>query len=163
MSRLAIFRAALNTATSHGQTLGKLLFRYLVLVPALLAACTVPAANGFPLSTPEKPPQSMRIIVEKDNGSTIEVRLGDLVLVSLPENATTGYRWAIDHYNQELIEAVATEPHYESKAIGSGGEVDFIFKGKQLGVGEIMLKHWRQWEGDQSVIGRFQLRLHVTP
>ncbi len=141
----------------------KVLFRYLILVIVLLVACLVFAAGTFGLPTPKQLPRSMPIIVEKDNGRTLDIRLGELVRVSLPENATTGYRWAIDHFDQELIEIVATEPHYRSNAIGSGGEVDFIFKGKQLGVGEIMLKHWRQWQGDSSIISRFQFRLHVTP
>jgi inhibitor of cysteine peptidase len=105
----------------------------------------------------------MLLIVEKDNGRTVDIRLGELVRVNLPENATTGYRWAIDRYDEEFIEAVATEPHYTANAIGSGGEVEFIFKGKKIGSGGIMLKHWRHWEGDSSITSRFRLRLNVQP
>ena len=102
-------------------------------------------------------------LVETDNGRTIDVHPGETVQVTLPENATTGYRWAIDHYDQDSIEAVSAEPHYPAKAVGAGREVAFSFRAKKSGTGEIVLKHWRQWEGDASVTDRFRLRLHVQP
>ena len=105
----------------------------------------------------------MLTIVESDNGRTVDVRLGEEVRINLPENATTGYRWAIDRYDEEFIEALATEPHYKANAIGSGGEVAFIFQGKKIGTGEIVLKHWRHWEGDSSITQRFRIRLNVRP
>jgi inhibitor of cysteine peptidase len=69
----------------------------------------------------------MLLITEKDNGRTVDVRLGERVRINLPENATTGYRWAIDRYGDEFIEAIANEPSYTAKVLGSGGEVAFIF------------------------------------
>ena len=105
----------------------------------------------------------MLTLVETDNDRTVDIRLGDTVRITLPQNATTGYRWGIDRYDKEFIEAVATEPHYTSKAIGSGGEIAFLFQGKKIGTGEIVLKHWRPWEGDSSVTARFRLRLNVQP
>jgi inhibitor of cysteine peptidase len=112
---------------------------------------------------PERDIQPMLIIVESDNGRTVDVPLGESVRINLPENATTGYRWAIDRYDEEFIEALATEPRYTANAIGSGGEVAFIFQGKKIGTGEIVLKHWRHWEGDSSVTNRFRIRLNVRP
>jgi predicted secreted protein len=88
---------------------------------------------------------------------------GDSVQISLPENATTGFRWAIDRYDEEYLEAVATEPHYPENALGSGGVVSFVFRGKKLGTGEIVLKNWRHWEGDSSVTNRFRVRLRLEP
>jgi inhibitor of cysteine peptidase len=112
---------------------------------------------------PEKAPETMLLLVETDNGRTVDVRQGETVRVSLPENATTGYRWAIDRFDEEFIEALATEAHYAAGAIGSGGEVAFIFQGKKIGTGEIVMKHWRHWEGDSSVTTRFRILLHVQP
>jgi inhibitor of cysteine peptidase len=105
----------------------------------------------------------MLSLVESDNGRTVDIRLGESVRITLPENATTGYRWAIDHYDEDIIEALSTEPSYTANAIGAGGEVTFIFKGKKIGTGEIMLKHWRHWEGDSSITTRFHIQLRVQP
>jgi len=58
---------------------------------------------------------------------------------------------------------MASEPHYPAKAVGSGGELAFLFQGTKTRTGEIVLKHWRQWLGDSSVVARFRLRLNVQP
>jgi inhibitor of cysteine peptidase len=136
---------------------------FLARVAALAAAWLLVApAAGSPAEV-EKAPKTMVSLVETDNGRTIDVRPGETVQVTLPENATTGYRWAVDHYDQDSIEAVSTEPHYPAKAVGAGGEVAFSFRAKKIGSGEIVLKHWRQWEGDASVTDRFRVQLHVQP
>jgi len=128
-----------------------------------LVVCLTYANGAVSDTDAEKVFQPMLIIVEKDNGQTLDVRVGESVWINLPENATTGYRWAIDRYDDEFIEAVATEPRYTENAIGSGGEVAFSFRARKTGTGEIILKHWRHWEGDLSVTRRFYLRLNVRP
>jgi inhibitor of cysteine peptidase len=111
----------------------------------------------------EKVPKTMRSLTEEDRGRTIDIHVGEAVRISLPENATTGYRWAIERYDEEFIEALASEPHYPANVPGSGGTVEFVFQAKRVGTGEIVLKYWRQWEGDQSVSTRFHVRLQVQP
>ena len=120
-----------------------------------------PGAVSCPI--PEKAPKTMLLLVEKDNDRTVDIHPGETVQISLPENATTGYRWEIDRYDEAVIKMLATEPHYMDSAVGSGGTVAFIFQGKKTGIGEIALKHWRSWEGDASVIARFHIRLNVIP
>jgi inhibitor of cysteine peptidase len=130
---------------------------------ALVSLCLLYSANAVCSPDSKKETQTMQLLVEQDNGRTINLHLGESVQLTLPENATTGYRWAIDHYDKEIIEMLATEPHYQAPAIGSAGEVTFIFQTKKIGTGEIVLKHWRHWEGDASVIARFRVQLHIQP
>jgi len=33
--------------------------------------------------------------------------------------------------------------------------------GRRIGTYELLLKHWREWEGEASVIGRFQASVVV--
>lgn len=136
-------------------------FLSLMRVTALVVTGFMYASGAACEPTSEKVPQPMLLMVEKDNGQTVDIRLGESVQIVLPENATTGYRWAIDRYDEEFIEAVAAEPHYTANAIGSGGKVEFIFKGKKIGSGKIMLKHWRHWEEDVSIVSRFCLDLNI--
>ncbi|MBS0300199.1 MAG: protease inhibitor I42 family protein [Gammaproteobacteria bacterium] len=132
-----------------------------MLVTALVAVCLVYATGAACESILEKTFPPMLLVAEKDNERTIDVRLGERIRINLPENATTGYRWAIDRFDEEFIETIATEPHYTSDAVGSGGEIEFVFQGKKTGSGEIVLKHWRHWEGDSSITQRFLLRCNV--
>ena len=105
----------------------------------------------------------MQTLTEADNDRTIDLRVGDTVRVSLPENATTGYRWGIDRLDQQIVEAVGSEPHYPVGAVGAVGEVTFTFKANKPGAGDIILKYWRHFEGDSSVTKRFHLRLNTQP
>ena len=111
----------------------------------------------------EGAPMTMLLLTQRDTDRTVEIHLGDSVQICLPENATTGFRWAIDRYDEEYLEVVATESHYPENALGSGGVVSFVFRGKKVGTGEIVLKNWRHWEGDSSVTNRFGLRLRIEP
>jgi inhibitor of cysteine peptidase len=103
------------------------------------------------------------LLSETDNGRTVDIRMGEKARITLPENATTGYRWAIDHVDENYLEVLTPEPSYTAGSIGSGGEVAFTFQGKKFGIGEIMLKQWRSWEGDSSVTTRFRIRLNIRP
>ncbi len=105
----------------------------------------------------------MTKLAETDNNRTVDLPAGEALQITLPENATTGFRWAIDKYDSEILEALGSEPHYAGKAIGSGGEVTFAFRGKKAGSGEIALKQWRQWEGDSSIVSRFRVRVNIRP
>ncbi len=102
----------------------------------------------------------MVLLSEGDNGRTVDIHQGESIQIRLSENATSGYRWAIDHYDDEFIQALAAEPRYGADAIGSGGEVAFLFQVKKIGRSEIVLKHWRQWEGDSSVTTSFRIRIN---
>lgn len=99
----------------------------------------------------------MLSISETENGRIVDIRRGESIRISLPEHASGGHPWAIDHYNKSILEPVATEPQ---QAVGMAA---FVFKGKKTGSGEVTLKHWRQREGDASVTNRFHIRLHVQP
>ena len=105
----------------------------------------------------------MQSLTEADNGRTVYLRLGEGVRVTLPENATTGYRWAIDRLDQDVVEEAGSEAHPSRGAIGSGGNVTFEFTAKKAGSSEIALKYWRHFEGDGSIVKRFRFRLDAKP
>ena len=103
----------------------------------------------------------MLVLSQTDNDRTVSVRVGDMVRISLPENASTGYRWTIERYDDEFLEALPAEAGYTSKSIGSGGAIAFMFCTRKAGTGKLVLKHWRHWEGDESVTKRFRLQLQI--
>ena len=105
----------------------------------------------------------MRVLIENDNGRTVQVHLGESLQLRLSENATAGYRWEIDRNEGGALEFLGTQPYYTAGNVGSGGEVVFIFQSRKAGIGDIELKHWRQWEGEDSVTVRFRVRILVLP
>ena len=102
----------------------------------------------------------MTSLTEADDGRSVDLRVGETVGVTLPENATTGYRWAIDRIDPGIVEANEAKPRYPSDQTGSAGRVTFAFKATKAGSGEVVLKYWRHFEGDASVTKRFRIRLN---
>lgn len=95
-------------------------------------------------------------ITEADKGKTLEVRRDDLIVVRLPENPTTGYRWALDEDQHEILFLEKSEFSLpKSPKVGGGGTRIFTFRAKRAGTAQIRLKNWRDWEGEASVIDRF--------
>jgi hypothetical protein len=73
-------------------------------------------------------------------------------------SAAAGFCPPPGRLNEEVIEAVGSEPNYPGGAVGSGGHVAFTFKAKKAGTGEVTLKYWRHFDGDTSITNRFRLR-----
>jgi len=98
------------------------------------------------------------ILTEQDRGRLIDVKLDDVVTVQLKENPTTGYRWSVE--TAQGLEQV--RDHMEAGgAIGSEGVRVFQFRTTRVGSSELRMKKLREWEGEGSVIDRFNVRLIV--
>jgi inhibitor of cysteine peptidase len=101
-------------------------------------------------------------LTKTDKGKTITAHTGDVVMIRLPENPTTGYRWAIDQADETALAAQdATFAAVPGGATGSGGTRTFAFAVKRSGTVHLQLKLLRSWSGDSSIIERFDVTLQV--
>jgi inhibitor of cysteine peptidase len=150
--------------------LRRLFFPFSILGAVLLILLSLP--SSYSGTEPMDPPKAMLRITETDNGRTLNVHIGDSIQITLPENASTGYRWDIDGYTLDQLEKISKESNYPKSnpksnqleaVIGSGGTMSFIFQAKSAGKASIGLKYWRAWEGDASIVKRFHLRLNIQP
>ena len=102
-------------------------------------------------------------LTDANDGKAIRVKEGDEIVLGLPENASTGYRWHVarsDGLDEQDTGARSAGPDPQ---VGSGGTRKFRLVAKGPGSARLELKHWREWEGDKSVIGRFGVDITVTP
>ena len=99
------------------------------------------------------------VVDEQQSGNRIDVRSGDVVTVRLKENPTTGYRWAIEQAGGLQLEDDRNAN--VGPAPGASGMRELNFRAGAPGDHVLRLKQWRDWQGDASVIGRFQLSVHV--
>ena len=98
----------------------------------------------------------------KDNDSMIEARRGDLIIVSLHETPTTGYKWVVDNIDLKILEFQEVEFHLDRKAgIGGGGIRKFMFQAIRAGSVNLSLKLRREWKGDASIIERYRVSIKV--
>jgi len=107
--------------------------------------------------------QTAATLTEADNGKDIDVHVGDTIVLRLPENPTTGFRWAFDDLDTGAVSAKEGDHTHSSEAVGSGGEMTWHLTPTAAGSTPIKLKLWRHWEGDTSTRKRFAVTLKVSP
>jgi inhibitor of cysteine peptidase len=104
-------------------------------------------------------------LTEGNDGKAIRVRQGDEIVLELPQNASNGYRWHIaraDGLDKKGEREAGPLPKDPNPQVGGGGTREFRFVAKGPGSARLELKHWREWEGDKSVIARFAVDITVT-
>jgi inhibitor of cysteine peptidase len=98
----------------------------------------------------------------EDNAKLIELRQGDVIILSLQETPTTGYRWAVDNIDEKILELQNEGFHIAPKAgLGGNGTRTFSFRAIAVGSVNLKLKLWREWAGDASIIERYSLTIKV--
>jgi inhibitor of cysteine peptidase len=97
-------------------------------------------------------------------GQTVEAAMGNVVVVKLAGNPTTGYQWKCTTYskglppNEEYF--VADQPMKD----GSGGTFFFEFVPSIFSLGgdhHLTFSYFRSWEGEASAIETFTVTVHV--
>ena len=102
-------------------------------------------------------------ITKVDKGKQLSVRVRDSLVLRLEENPTTGYQWEIEELDNGMIELTSSSFDLKSdSAIGGGGIRIFRYDAKKPGDTRISLKLWRSWEGDSSIMERFQVMLKIN-
>ena len=96
------------------------------------------------------------------NGKSVKVQVGDLITVSLDENPTPGFRWAIDNSDEDVVTLLSSEyVAAPGSKVGGGGQRVVTFEARKAGISPIQLKLLRAWEGDSSIAERFDVTLRV--
>ena len=93
----------------------------------------------------------------------MEARQDDVIVLSLPENPTTGYRWALEEVDEEILGLKDSDFALSPDArIGGGGERRLSFRAKKAGIANVELKLVRSWEEERgSGIDRYDFTIQV--
>ena len=100
-------------------------------------------------------------IGESQDNTEVQAQVGDTLEVRLPENATAGYRWALDNPDHALFVADGMDADYPNSALGSGGTAILRVRVVSKGSGTLTLKYWRSFEGESGILRRFSLKVHI--
>jgi inhibitor of cysteine peptidase len=99
----------------------------------------------------------MMVVDEGQSGSSVDLPRGEVLAIRLKENPSTGYRWMI-----ESAEGLAPEDGGSSNPVpGAAGIREFRFRAIASGLHQLSLKHWRDWQGESSVIGRYLIKVNI--
>jgi predicted secreted protein len=82
----------------------------------------------------------------------------------LPEAPATGFKWEIEHSDANVLELLKSDytPPTDSAAGGTGVR-SWALRAKAAGTVLLSAKRWRAWEGEQSIVERFEITIRVVP
>jgi inhibitor of cysteine peptidase len=99
------------------------------------------------------------------DGSSIALRVGEMIEITLTENASTGYRWtapADRHLDVgDVLREVQTEPAGQNFRPGMPGVRRFHFEALGAGNTELQLEYRRPWAASAMAVRTFRLRVEV--
>jgi inhibitor of cysteine peptidase len=100
------------------------------------------------------------VVVTKANaGDTVHVKTGDAVVVRLPENPTTGYRWQFDAVVGLTVSGESYSPG--SSAPGAAGERTLRLVAAAPGIYLFTAVMRRPWETDIPPQDMFSISIEV--
>lgn len=101
-------------------------------------------------------------VTEEAKGGTIEVRVGETVMVELTGNLTTGYHWHLVFMNEKVLSQVGdVEFIPDSDLIGSGGKFRLRFQAARAGRSAIKLAYDREWNKGVLAARQFDILVVV--
>lgn len=97
-----------------------------------------------------------------DNGSRVQLVVGQMLDVALGGNPTTGYLWMVDTIDRAVLrETGEWEFVPDSDAVGAGGVVTLHFRGFAPGETELKLSNRPSWEPESEAYETFAVQVIV--
>ena len=122
-----------------------------VLGLSLLAACAQQPAHN--------------VTVEEQSDCPQKLHVGQHLIVSLPSNPTTGYRWAIQDSAGGVLRSLGPEVYTSSddgQLLGSGGLSTWRFQVFAAGSGRLRLTSQQPWEPEAEPAQVFDCAITVN-
>lgn len=121
----------------------------LALLAASLAGCTSNAGETI-------------TITAEQAGQTVELQVGDTLVVLLPGNPTTGFNWFPAPQDPPLLEQ-AGEPQATPASLALGAPATIALQFRAVGVGQTTLRldYQRGWEEDVAPESSFEVAVVV--
>jgi len=115
---------------------------------------------------PQVEPEEVNVD-EKDDGSQVELEQGQILVVTLESNPTTGYRWEVAEIQESILEQMGEAEFKPSQTgeppiVGAGGWEIFRFKAISAGQMTLQLVYHRPWEEGVEPINTFSIEVVVN-
>jgi C1A family cysteine protease/predicted secreted protein len=111
----------------------------------------------------QEPPAEEIVVTADDHGQEIELGEGQLLVVRLQANPSTGYGWQVSEPGVQPIlrQADSAEFQPESELLGAPGTQILRFEGVREGDSTLMLEYRRPWEAGVEPAGTFHLQVRA--
>lgn len=97
-----------------------------------------------------------------DNGRTIELEKGQILVISLEANPSTGYMWEVAEGEEHIVQQVGeAEFQQESELLGAPGIETVRFEAMDTGQTTVELVYRRPWEENVDPLKTFSVQVVV--
>ena len=117
----------------------------------LLAACAHPPAQN--------------VTVEEQSDCPIQLHVGQNLMLSLPSNPTTGYRWAIQDSAGGVLRSLSPEVYSnpeDAGVVGAAGQSTWRFQAFTAGNGRLRLTSQQPWAPEVNPVDTFDCAITVN-
>ncbi len=96
------------------------------------------------------------------DGHVVEMPLGGIVELRLPESPTTGFRWNLRSRGEPILALAADSFELGNGRPGHGGIHWWRFQAVQIGIASLDLVYRRRWEPLDKAAKTFQIQIRVV-
>ncbi|PBQ11578.1 peptidase inhibitor I42 [Pseudomonas congelans] len=117
---------------------------------ALLTACA------------QTPKNIVSIDTQKDCPLTLQS--GQTLILTLPSNPTTGFRWLTQNPAQNILRSLGPEVYANAESkemVGNGGQSVWRFKATDAGTGRLMMVYQQPWAPEVAPEQTFECAISV--
>jgi len=124
-----------------------IIYVMLAVVASIITGTVISVALS---ETPMKNNHKTIYLTEKDNGSTVSVRKGDMLNLTLQDHGDGGYTWTITKIDEKILGQVEQFNWGNSGALGDFGKGTWIFSIENTGTTTLQLECKRSWTGGDT-------------
>ena len=102
----------------------------------------------------------------RDNGRRVDLKPGQVLVVTLESNPSTGYQWEVSAVDTAVIQQMGEAEFLSSvstgkQIVGAGGMERFRFKALKVAESSLKLVYHRLWEKEAEPAGTFLVQIIV--
>ncbi|MEX6504167.1 protease inhibitor I42 family protein [Pseudomonas zhanjiangensis] len=102
--------------------------------------------------------------VQEQSGCPLQMHSGQQLILTLPSNPTTGFRWLIRDDAAQVLASLGPEVYSnpeDAGLVGSAGQSTWRFQARQAGEGHLRLTYQRPWETGVAPAKSFECAVRV--
>src|SRR5262245_31579378 len=105
---------------------------------------------------------AQHVLTERHNGSTVRVRVGDVIKTRLSDNAVAGYRWQISSIDSSHLVVLGQDHEAARGGVGSAGTAIISLNARQPGRTHVEIVSSRSLSSEHPVTDHFAVDLDIV-
>ncbi|KPY61094.1 putative Lipoprotein [Pseudomonas amygdali pv. sesami] len=105
------------------------------------------------------------VSIEAENDCPLTLQSGQTLILTLPSNPTTGFRWLTQNPAQNILRSLGPEVYANAESkemVGSGGQSVWRYKATDAGTGRLVMNYQQPWAPEVAPEQTFECAITVN-